>query len=134
MMRLLAEQAASLDKGLRLRVQVRGFEVVCRMVQAGLGGRCASVPSCQIDGGRHGFDHPATRDKWSVRQMLTCVKKDRPRTVSLTRLLDALTPPAEPFSRGGYCFGAARQCKVATDARRLDTVPRRDQRSPPIPL
>lgn len=91
MMRLLAEQAVSLEKGLRLRVQVRGFEVVCRFVQSGLGVGLLPFQAASAMGQSMGLAVRMLNDAWAVRQMLTCIKKDRPRTSSLVRLLAVLT-------------------------------------------
>lgn len=94
MMRLLAEHAVSVEKGLRLRVQVRGFEVVCRVVQSGLGVGVLPFEAANPLGQSLGLTVRPLRDAWAARQMLTCVKKDRARSVSLTRLLEAPTLPS----------------------------------------
>jgi len=91
MMRLLAEQAVHLEKGLRLRVQVRGFEVVCRVVQSGLGVGLLPYQAASVMSQSMGLTVRPLTDEWAVRQMLTCIKKDRPRSISLTRLLEVLT-------------------------------------------
>ena len=90
MMRLLAEQAASLEKGLRLRVQVRGFEVVCRVVQSGLGVGLLPYQAALAMGQSMGLAVRPLAEAWATRQMLTCTKKDRPRTVALGQLLRVL--------------------------------------------
>jgi DNA-binding transcriptional LysR family regulator len=93
LMRLLTEQAVSLEKGLRLRVQVRGFEVVCRMVQAGMGIGLLPFLAANVLSEGMGLEVRALADPWAVRRMLICVKKDRPPNVSLSRLLEVLTAP-----------------------------------------
>ncbi|MES2100375.1 MAG: LysR family transcriptional regulator [Pseudomonadota bacterium] len=96
LMRLLTEQAASLEKALRLRVQVRGFEVVCRMVQSGMGIGVLPFQAVSLLSDGLGLTARPLADAWAERRMLICVKKDRPANVSLTRLLDALRPDAAP--------------------------------------
>jgi DNA-binding transcriptional LysR family regulator len=91
MMRLLAEQAVRFEKGLRLRVQVRGFEVVCRVVQSGLGVGLLPFQAASAMGPSMGLAVRLIGDDWATRQMLTCVNRDRPRSVSLARLLDVLS-------------------------------------------
>ena len=91
MMHLLSEQAVGIGKGLRLRVQVRGFEVVCRMVQAGLGVGLLPFEAARMLSQGMDLEVRALRDEWAVRHMLVCIKKDRPRTVSLARFLDVLS-------------------------------------------
>lgn len=90
MMRLLAEKAAAAEKALHLRVQVRGFEVVCRMVQAGLG---IGVLPLQASAGlaqSMGLGARALAEAWAERRMLVCIKKDRPQLASLKLMLDHL--------------------------------------------
>ncbi len=92
LMRLLTQQAVNLEKGLRLRVQVRGFEVVCRMVQSGMGIGLLPFPAASLLSEGMGVTARPLAEAWAERRMLTCVKKDRPANVSLTRLLEALKP------------------------------------------
>ena len=92
LMRLLTDQAVNLEKGLRLRVQVRGFEVVCRMVQSGMGIGLLPLQAASLLVDGVGLTARALSDPWSQRQMLVCVKKDRPVSVTLQRLLDVFTP------------------------------------------
>lgn len=92
MMRLLADQAARAEKGLRLRIQVRGFEVVCRTVQSGLGiGLLPFQAARQFGDGMRLVVRPLI-DDWAVRRMLICVKKDRPHSLAMQRLLETLKP------------------------------------------
>jgi DNA-binding transcriptional LysR family regulator len=93
MMRLLAEHAVSLEKGLRLRVQVRGFEVVCRLVQSGLGVGLLPFRAASAMGQSMGLAVRPLSDGWAARQMLTCIKKDRARTAALNQLLAVLAAP-----------------------------------------
>ncbi len=98
LMRLLTEQAASLEKALRLRVQVRGFEVVCRMVQSGMGIGLLPFQAVSLLSAGLGLTARPLADAWAERRMLICIKKDRPANVSLARLLDALRPDAASTS------------------------------------
>jgi DNA-binding transcriptional LysR family regulator len=94
MMRLLTEQAVSHEKGLRLRIQVRGFEVVCRMVQSCLGVGLLPFQAASAMGQSMGLTVRPLNDAWAVRHMLSCIKKDRARPSSLDRLLAVLASPA----------------------------------------
>ncbi len=87
MMRLLSEQAVSLDKTLHLRVQVRSFEAVCRMVEAGLGIGLLPFQAAQLLGTAMGLVVRPLADEWAERRMLVCVKKDRPANSSLSMLV-----------------------------------------------
>lgn len=94
LMRLLTDQAVDLGKGLRLRVQVRGFDVVCRMVQSGMGIGLLPFQAASLFSSGMGLTARVLSDDWAVRRMLVCVKKDRSVNVLLDRLVDALTVQA----------------------------------------
>jgi len=90
MMRLLTEQAAILEKPLRLQVQVRSFDVVCRMVQSGLGvGLLPFEAAKSIADGLKLIVRPLP-EEWAKRPMLVCTKKERVPNVQTTLLLDLL--------------------------------------------
>jgi DNA-binding transcriptional LysR family regulator len=90
MMRLVTEQAVVLEKALHLRVQVRSFEAVCRMVQAGLGvGLLPFQAANALAEGMSLIARPLS-EAWAERQMLVCVKQDRAPKRALERLLDHL--------------------------------------------
>lgn len=91
MMRLLAEQAVIIEKTLQLRVQVRSFEAVCRMVQAGLGTGLLPYQAALALGNAMGLVVRPLGDEWAERRMLLCVLKDRPLNNSLAKLLSHLT-------------------------------------------
>jgi DNA-binding transcriptional LysR family regulator len=98
MMRLLAEQAAVAEKALRLRVQVRSFEAVCRMVQAGLGIGVLPFEAAQVPcESLHLVARPLP-EEWAQRRMLVCVKAERSGNPSVRRLLDHLR--AQPVMAG----------------------------------
>ena len=90
MMRLLAEQAVIAEKTLQLRVQVRSFEAVCRMVQAGFGTGLLPHEAASALGKGMGLVVRPFSEDWAERTMLVCVKKDRPANSSLTKLLSHL--------------------------------------------
>ncbi len=92
LMRLLTEQAVAMDKILRLRVQVRSFEAVCRMVQAGLGIGILPFQAAIALADGLGLSVHALAHDWASRRMLVCVKQDRPRSQSLVKLLEHLRP------------------------------------------
>jgi DNA-binding transcriptional LysR family regulator len=98
MMRLLAEQAAVAEKVLRLRIQVRSFEAVCRMVQAGLGVGLLPYQAASALGQGMGLAVRPLTEAWAVRNMLVCVLKERAASQSLSLLLHHLVAksPAVP--------------------------------------
>ena len=90
MMRLLSEQAVILQKTLHLRIQVRSFEAVCRMVEAGLGIGLLPFQAAHLLGSAMRLVVRPLSDEWAERRMLVCVKKDRPANGLLTKLLNHL--------------------------------------------
>jgi DNA-binding transcriptional LysR family regulator len=87
MMRLLTERAVVAEKTLQLRVQVRSFEAVCRMVQSGLGVGLLPFQAANALGKAMGLVVRPLPEEWAERTMLVCVKKDRSSNTSLTQLL-----------------------------------------------
>ena len=90
MMRLLAEQAVIVGKTLKLRVQVRSFEAVCRMVQAGLGTGLLPYEAAIALGEGKGLVVRPFADEWALRRMLVCVLKGRTANTSLAKLVSHL--------------------------------------------
>jgi DNA-binding transcriptional LysR family regulator len=91
MMRLLTEQAIVLEKALRLRIQVRSFEAVCRMVQVGMGVGILPYEAAKVLAESMKLSVLPMNEPWAQRQVLVCVKKDRPAKPSLTLLINHLT-------------------------------------------
>ncbi|MBL8361072.1 MAG: LysR family transcriptional regulator [Rubrivivax sp.] len=90
MMRLLAQQAVIAEKTLQLRVQVRSFEAVCRMVQSGLGTGLLPYQAALALGTAMGLVVRPLAEEWAERRMLLCVKQQRPVNSSLALLLEHL--------------------------------------------
>ena len=91
MMRLLTEQAVIAERTLHLRVEVRSFEAVCRMVQAGLGLGLLPYQAASVLGKGLGLSvRPLTED-WAERRMILCVKKERMSNPSVAKLLAYLS-------------------------------------------
>jgi DNA-binding transcriptional LysR family regulator len=90
MMRLLTEQAVIEERTLQLRVQVRSFEAVCRMVQAGLGLGILPFEGASVMGDALGLVVRPLSESWAERNMLVCVKKERTANTSVAKLVDYL--------------------------------------------
>jgi DNA-binding transcriptional LysR family regulator len=91
MMRLLTEQAIVLEKALRLRIQVRSFEAVCRMVQVGMGVGILPYEAAKVLAESMKLAVLPMNEPWAQRDVLVCVKKDRPPKPALTLLINHLT-------------------------------------------
>lgn len=94
MMRLLAEQAVVAERTLQLRIQVRSFEAVCRMVQAGRGVGLLPHQAALALGHGMGLVVRPLPEEWAERRMLVCVRKDRAANSSVDTLLEHLTSRA----------------------------------------
>lgn len=90
MMRLLAEQAVIAERTLQLRVEVRSFEAVCRMVQAGLGLGLLPYQVASVLGKGLGLVVRPLTEGWAERRMLICVRKERAANNLVAKLLNYL--------------------------------------------
>ena len=88
--RLLAAAASTEGKPLRLRVQLKGFDVVAKMIQAGLG--IGVLP----EGAAKSFARPMglrlvpLTDAWATRRMWVCVRDYAALPASARQLVDHL--------------------------------------------
>lgn len=96
MMRLLAEQAVIVERTLQLRVEVRSFEAVCRMVQAGLGLGLLPYQAASVLGKGLGLVVRPLTEEWAERRMLICVRKERASNGSVAKLLNYLAESRAP--------------------------------------
>ncbi len=87
MMRLLAQQAVIAEKTLQLRVEVRSFEAVCRMVQVGFGMGLLPYQAASVLGQGLGLAVRPLTEEWAEREMLICVAKERMSNTLIAKLL-----------------------------------------------
>lgn len=71
--RTLVEQAARAEVSLRLRMQVRSFDGVCRMVEAGFGYGILPLIAARGFAASMKLDVVPLSDTWATRQMLLCL-------------------------------------------------------------
>ena len=90
MMRLLTAQAVIAERTLQLRVQVRSFEAVCRMVQADFGVGVLPFEAARVIGQSMGLVVRPIEEDWAERNMLLCVKKERSGNSALIKLVEHL--------------------------------------------
>ncbi len=93
--RLITERAREAGRFLRLRVQVRSFEVMCQMVRHGLG--IGIMPEEALRPLAHSLGlHLAVLDEpWATRELEVCVSAEEELSAPAERLLSALrtSPP-----------------------------------------
>ena len=90
MMRLLAQQAVIAGGTLHLRVEVRSFDAVCRMVQVGFGLGLLPYQAASVLGQGLGLAVRPLTEEWAEREMLICVNKERMSNTSVAKLLTYL--------------------------------------------
>ena len=88
---LLAAKAGLVEKPMKVRVEMQGFEAVCRMIEAGMG--LGILPAEAVAAYSLGMGlvvHPM-RDEWASRQMYVCTARGREPSVLLQLLVDELS-------------------------------------------
>jgi len=88
--KLLAARAAAEGKALRLRVQLKGFDVVAKMIQAGLGVGVLPETAARSFAGPMGLRLVPLTDDWAKRRMLVCVRDRATLAATARQLLDHL--------------------------------------------
>jgi DNA-binding transcriptional LysR family regulator len=72
--RFLAGKASRLGRALLLRVQLRSFDAVCRLVQAGVGVGVVPHTTAERVAGPMGLTIVELTDDWAVRELTLCVR------------------------------------------------------------
>jgi DNA-binding transcriptional LysR family regulator len=93
--RILLEQARLADKPLRLRVQVKSFDVVARMVQAGLGIGVLPEDAARSFAAAMSLRLVLLTDAWARRRMFVCVREYASLAAPARQLVDHLVAPAK---------------------------------------
>lgn len=90
MTRLLVQHAIISGKTLQLKVQVRSFEAVCRIVQAGLGIGLLPQHVADVLAAGMGLAVRPLAEPWAERTMLLCFTKERSHSRTLSMLVSHL--------------------------------------------
>jgi DNA-binding transcriptional LysR family regulator len=72
--RFLAERATRLGARLRLRVRLRSFDAVCRMVEAGVGVGIVPEATARTAAQTLAIETVPITDEWAVRELRLCVR------------------------------------------------------------
>lgn len=89
MLKLLEGAAQAEGKKLRVRVQVKSFEAICKMIEAGLGIGILPKIAAQTFAKELNLRLVPLTDAWAIRQMYVCCR-DEALPVSVQKLLDHL--------------------------------------------
>ena len=91
--RFLSEKAETIGRRLRLRVQLRSFDAVCRLVECNVG--IGVVPATTAE--RHSHTMSLQRieltDEWAVRKLTICVRRRADLPIYARELIDYLAQP-----------------------------------------
>ncbi len=88
--RFLADKAARAGRPLRLRVQLRSFDAVCRMVEAGVGIGIVPETTARLAQRTSALAIVALEDPWAVRDLTICVRRYRDLAPAAAMLVDLL--------------------------------------------
>ena len=72
--RFLADKAARIGRPLRLRVQLRSFDAVCRLVECNVGVGIVPETTVQRAAGTMAISACELTDSWALRELTICVR------------------------------------------------------------
>ena len=93
--RFLAVKAARAGRSLRLRVQLRSFDAVCRMVEAGVGIGIVPETTARLAQRTSDIVVVALDDPWAVRDLTICLKSTKALTPAARLLVDLMRAEGE---------------------------------------
>ncbi|CAM4393462.1 LysR substrate-binding domain-containing protein [Kerstersia similis] len=105
--RFLADRALREGRRLHLRVQLRSFDAICLMVQAGVG--IGIVPETTARRAQHSMRLAAIplRNDWAQRDLRVCLRRREAGNAALWRLVNYLCPDSELAGSSGCRAGSA---------------------------
>ncbi len=89
----LAQHALRAGKNLKLRIRLRSFDAICRMVEQGVG--VAVMPEAAAQRCRRSMAIGIVRltDEWALRQLVICARRFDALPLHAQRLAEQLAPP-----------------------------------------
>ena len=93
--RFLSERAARIGGRIRLRVRLRSFDAVCRMVEAGVGVGIVPETTARNAARSLAIDAVPISDSWAVRELRLCVRALAELPAHTRRLVSHLLAPEE---------------------------------------
>jgi DNA-binding transcriptional LysR family regulator len=98
--RFLADKASRIGRPIRLRVQLRSFDAVCRMVEAGVGLGIVPETTAQRAARTMAITLVELEDPWAVRELTICIRDLAGLTPSARQLVEHLRGEASRVQRG----------------------------------
>jgi DNA-binding transcriptional LysR family regulator len=92
--RFLADKASRIGRPIRLRVQLRSFDAVCRMVEAGVGLGIVPETTAQRALRTMAITMVALKDPWAPRELTICIRDFQGLTPSARQLVEHLRKQA----------------------------------------
>jgi DNA-binding transcriptional LysR family regulator len=97
--RFLAERASRIGRAIRLRVQLRSFDAICRLVECNVG--VGIVPESTVRRSHSmAIDAVQLTDAWALRELTICVRDVKALPPYARQLVDHLRGSAESAQRG----------------------------------
>jgi DNA-binding transcriptional LysR family regulator len=97
--RFLAERASRIGRAIRLRVQLRSFDAICRLVECNVG--VGIVPESTVRRSHSmAIDAVQLTDAWALRELTICVRDMKALPPYARQLVDHLRGSADATQRG----------------------------------
>jgi DNA-binding transcriptional LysR family regulator len=91
--RFLAEKAARIGRRLKLRVQLRSFDAVCRLVECNVGIGVVPATTAKRHAKTMSIHKIELADDWAVRKLMICVRREADLPIYVRELVRHLALP-----------------------------------------
>ena len=91
--RFLSEKAERIGRRLKLRVQLRGFDAVCRLVECDVGVGIVPATTAERHAKTMSIRRIALTDEWAVRKLTICVRRRADLPIYARELISYLARP-----------------------------------------
>lgn len=92
--RFLADKASRIGRPLRLRVQLRSFDAICRLVECNVGVGIVPETTVHRTGGSMAIESVQLTDPWALRELTICVRDEEALPPYARQLVDHLRASA----------------------------------------
>ncbi|WP_324617719.1 LysR family transcriptional regulator [Microvirga pudoricolor] len=103
--RFLADKAGRIGRPLRLRVQLRSFDAVCRMVEAGVGLGIVPETTARRAARTMAITAIHLKDPWAVRDLTLCIRSQKDLPPSARQLVEHLREGSQAPDEPGLHIG-----------------------------